>query len=228
MSINTYFETDLHRQIKDIYTEKGDKQEVEIEDFICDIEKKDGSIVEIQTKQLSALKKKIDTLSKTRKLKVVHPIINTLYLQTENKKRKSPKKNTWTSIFNEMTQIYPFFSRRNFSLEILLITATEFREQKTPSGRRRKPYCIVNRKLESIEEKKVFSKPKDFLTFLPPNLPKEFTVKDLEASLKKESNIAVWVLKKMGLIKQIGKEGAKYLYCIAQRSVAKAEAKAKA
>lgn len=214
MSINTYFETDLHREIKNIYTKNNDKQEVQIDSFICDIEKEDGSIIEVQTKQLSSLKKKIDVLSKKRKIKVVHPVINTLYLQTNEKKRKSPKKATWASIFNELTQIYSFFSCKNFSLEVISITATEFREEKIPFGKRRKPYSIVNRRLDSINEKKTFTKPKDFLCFLPTDLPKEFTVKDLKATLKKESNIAVWVLKKMGVIKQVGKKGAAYLYSL--------------
>ena len=72
--INTYNETSLHRELKEIYAQKYQgRTEIEIENYICDIvcNDKNSMIIEIQTSNLSKVTDKIEKLSKTHKVKLM-------------------------------------------------------------------------------------------------------------------------------------------------------------
>ena len=106
--INTYNETSLHRELKEIYAQKHKgNTEIEIENYICDIvcSDKNSTIIEIQTSNLSKLTKKIEKLTKFHKVKLIYPLATTTYLQRQDEsgkilsKRKSPKKKNIYSIF---------------------------------------------------------------------------------------------------------------------------------
>ena len=59
MVINTLNESSLHKTLKTLFSlEDGSRTEVQENGYVFDIVNKDGSIVEIQTKKLSALQKK--------------------------------------------------------------------------------------------------------------------------------------------------------------------------
>ena len=66
-------EHSLHSAIKEWYTVPGDKFEVKVDDFIIDIAR--GSLlIEIQTKNFSAIKRKLSNLTKNHKVRLVYPI----------------------------------------------------------------------------------------------------------------------------------------------------------
>ena len=87
----------LHSAIKDWYSLPGDKFEVKIDDFIIDIVR-DHLLIEIQTRNFSAIKKKLTKLLENHQVRLVYPIsqLKWIVYVTESdeiiRKRKSPKK----------------------------------------------------------------------------------------------------------------------------------------
>lgn len=242
--INTYNESDLHRTIKKIYSLESDSRtEVECNGYIYDIIKQDGSIIEIQTKNLSNLLKKItETLKNGKKIKIVHPvaIIKTIQLIDGNgekiSKRKSSKKESIYSMFNELTKIYPILLNKNFSLDILLTNITEIRKKTllpVQSKNKRRRFCKnwikTNKKLDEIIESKTFNSANDYISLIPNDILPNFTTKTLAESLKHNitlpntactyASIMIWVLVKMELIEQIGLQNKSRLYKIKEEYI---------
>ncbi len=237
--INTYKESSLHSTLKKLYSmEEGSRTEVSADGHIYDILTKDENVIEIQTKNLGKLKEKLlDALTKGRKVKVVHPIPVRKTIETYDQKgnliskRKSPKKESLYSLFNELKGIYPLITKENFSLEVILIEMIEIRtktdkpEQSENKRRRfKRDWQKTDKKLVEIIETRTFDSYKDYLKLLPQNLPEKFSTAEIKEEFKKDddipanacsyANLIVWTLSKAGLIKQTGKKGNLKLYKI--------------
>ncbi len=217
--IGTYNETMLHRTLKELYALEG-KTEQDIDGCVCDVLSADGSVIEIQTAGLSKLGPKLQKLLPERRVRVVHPIACRTVLETHGEngepvsRRKSPKKRTFYSLFEELTGIYPFLLHPNFSLEAVLVTVTEQRVRACGTDRRRrKPYRITGRALDTIEQSRLFVSAEDYLSLLPPSVPPEFTVKDVrEAGAGNAAGKMLWVLRKMKLVNIKEKKGKAFVY----------------
>lgn len=222
--INTFNESSLHQTLKNMYAIQTEGQtEVQAENYIYDVIAADGTIIEIQTKNLSSLLPKISaTLEEGKKVVIVHPVIVVKRIHTIDKdgkilsNRRSPKKGSIYDIFRELTGIYPILLNKNFKLEILEITMTETRlktdsnvQSKNNRRRFKKDWIKINKKLDEIICIRNFTSKEDYLALLPETLPEEFTSKDLTAELKKkfnasiynQSHLMLWVLQRMDLIK---------------------------
>lgn len=227
--INTYNETSLHRELKEIYAQKHQgNTEIEIENYICDIVCSDenSTIIEIQTSNLSKLTSKIEKLTKFHKVKLIYPLATTTYLQRQDEtgkvlsKRKSPKKKNIYSIFGELFSLYKLFDNKNFSLTILFceicIEKIVFENPvQTPnkSRRFRKNWLIKDKKLISINEKVILKTKKDLQNLIPKEIPEYFSSKDLRnTEIKNEANKMIWVLRKANLIEQVEKKGNLIIY----------------
>lgn len=240
-NINTYNESSLHLTLKKLYSlNEGDRTEVVLDGHIYDIVTKDQDVIEIQTKNIYSLKEKIlDSLSKDRNVKIVHPIPCIKIIQTKDKEgniiscRKSPKKLSIYSVFNEIKSFFPILLMENFCLELIICEITEERvrtEEKEQSKNKRrrfkKNWQIVNKKLDKIIETKTFKTQQDYLSLLPENLPAEFCVNDIKNAFKidktknadciKNANIMIWTFSKMGIIEFIGKKGNSKIYRISK------------
>lgn len=230
MNFSTLNESDLHKTIKIIYAEEyNGTTEVELHNHIFDVFTDDKTVIEIQTKNLSKLFKKIsDCLEKGLKVILVHPLIEKKTIETYKdgiliSKRKSPKKGNIYSLFKEITGIYPILLHPNFKMEVLLVDTIEQREKlnenvQSKNNRRRfkKDWIKINKKLETINEKIVFNSADDYLNLLPQNLPDSFSAKELKQCLTNNNHIPssaaqyahliIWVLFRMNLIEFVYKE----------------------
>ena len=82
---------------------------------------------------------------------------------------------------------------------------------------RRRGVSIKDRKLISVTERVLFKDEKDFLRFLPEELPDPFTNKDLSTRAAVSVSLArriTYCLKKMGTIAEAGKRGRELLFHI--------------
>lgn len=225
MEFSTYNESSLHHTLKLLYAETySGNTEVPLNGHIYDIVTKKGNIIEIQTKNLSALYNKIkDTIEKGRNIKIVHPIpiTTTIELYDENNnlisKRKSPTKGSVYNIFKEMTKLYEFIGNNHFSLEVVEINMADRRvktseavQSKNNKRRFKKNWIKTDKKLMEILTTTRFNSPEDYLGLLPKDLQEEFCAKDLKDSLKSNKiapgkiynnpHIILWVLNKAGLL----------------------------
>ncbi len=237
--INIYNESSLHKTLKNFYSaQEGSREEVPEDGHIYDILCPDGSVIEIQTKNLSKLFPKIkDALSKGRKCRIIYPLViqkEIILIKkdgTQISARKSPKKSSIYDLFSELTGLYPILLDKNFTLEVLLITAQEIRtktdcpvQSKNKKRRFKTDWIKTDKKLKEIHETKIFSTKEDYLNLLPEKLNDEFSVKSLEKCLKEikglpktaasNASLMVWVLVRMNLIKQTGTKGKARIYKI--------------
>ena len=220
--INTYAESHLHKTLKNLYA--ADSQgtvEQKVAGKICDIVAKDGSIIEIQTGSLSKLHGKLGLLLPHYKVKVVYPLVVRKTIETRKKDgtlvscRKSPKKQCLLDMFAELTAIFPYLLDKNFTLEVLEVSVVEHRiKEDAPvqlankSRRFKRDWYKEDKSLEKIHATHQFTCKKDYLELLPKELPETFTIKEA-SNLLKGRNVPrmLWVLRKMGLVEQVGKQG---------------------
>ena len=218
-----YFMTEysLHSEVKDIYSTSGDELEVKVnEGFVIDV-LKDGLLIEIQTQNFSAIKRKLSKLIIDNKVRLVYPIAKKKWILYETnfgeiiKRRKSPKKGKLLDIFYELVHLSDLFKSKNFSFEVLFIEEEEFRCNDGKGSWRRKGVSIKDRRLLSVLDRIVFEKKQDFLRFLPFEANQVFTNKLLAKKLGVSVNLAqkiTYCLRKMGLISIKEKKRKAYLF----------------
>ncbi|WP_147612764.1 hypothetical protein [Treponema pectinovorum] len=198
--INTYNETSLHKTLKQMYAKSSNgKTEQKIGNFICDIVAKSEGVIEIQTSNISSLRKKIEfILASDTNIKIVHPVIRNKIIETYSRdgvlltRRKSPKKESIYSMLRQLTGIYDLLTKNRFSLEVLEVTATEIRikfdqkmQTQNKSRRHLKDWISKEKKLDFIHSKKTFRTKDDYLSLLPQTLSKIFTLVNLKNEILK-------------------------------------------
>lgn len=240
MQFSTMNESHLHKTLKLLYSQQINGQtEVEKNGYIYDIFSESEGIIEIQTKNLAKLLPKImDALERGIKITLVHPVPverKILLNDSQGNKiscRKSPKKENIYTIFRELTGIYPVLLNPNFTLEIPEVKITEERLRtdepvQSKNGRRRfkRNWLKKGKKLDEILETKQFRTADDYLALLPPELPQEFSAKNIAEELKKQklvqpgaalsnAHLMLWVFNKMELIECVGTNNRSKIYKI--------------
>ena len=237
--INTLNESQLHKALKTFYAVQFSAQEeVKVERWICDLACPDGAIVEIQTKNVGALKEKIQSLLKSgRRVTIVHPIIKEKIIESRSQdgtvtsRRKSPKKESLYTELREFTGLKDFLLDKKLSVICPEITIEEKRivcdqAQQSQNKRRRfkKTWQKDGKALLTIERTWKLNGKKDWLGLLPKGLSLPFcaaTVRDaFIAEQKKEAvphaNLLLWLLRETGLIKRVPHEGRGYWYVLSQ------------
>jgi len=220
-NIGTLRESSLHSTLKLWYKKTEDQLEVPIENFVIDIVR-DDLLIEIQTKNFSAIKKKLEILLKNHRVLLIHPIVKDKWIinidyQSNRiiRKRLSPTHRSYLDIFEELIRIPDLIANPNLTIELLLVQVEEFRMNDGKGSWRRKGWSIYDKRLVNVLEKKVFCSPIDFLMLKPISLKPPFTNAELAFSLEKPLRLAQkmsYCLRKMGIIKVIGKSGRALLF----------------
>jgi hypothetical protein len=219
--IGTLQETSLHASLKEWYLQPGDRLEVMVEGFIIDIVR--GEIlIEIQTRNFSAIKRKLQYLVDKYPLRLVYPISKERWLinstgdpNGEIKRRKSPHRAEMVDLFIELVRLPDLVTHENFSLEALLIQEEVLRRKVGRGSWRRKGWSVFDRRLLGVIDRQVFASPADYSTLLPTKLPQAFTSADLAKALGKPRYLAqkmAYCLRKMGVITIAGKERNAMIY----------------
>ena len=174
-------EHSLHTDIISWYSIEGDKFEVKIDDFVIDLVR-DELLIEIQTRNLSAIKKKLAKLLLAHRVRLVYPIAKVKWILYQSqqgeitRKRKSPKKGCLFDLFSELVYVADLFNERNFSFVVLFTEDEEIRCNDGKGSWRRRGISIKDRRLLKIYDKVLFKSREDFLSFLPSDLSSSFTI----------------------------------------------------
>lgn len=219
-------EYSLHTEIKDWYSGLKDEIEVKVDDYIIDVVK-DGLLIEIQTRNLSGIKKKLVKLLLSNRVRLVYPIAQVKWIVYVSKlgefvkKRRSPKKGKLVDLFIEMVHVSELVNYENFSFEVLLIEEEELRCNDGKGNWRRKGVSIKDRKLLKILDTVVFEDRTDFLKFLPDNLDSSFTNRVLAKKLGISTRLAqkiTYCLRKMHVLIIDGKKKRELLFRVHENS----------
>ena len=219
--IGTLKESSLHAQLKEWYQEPGDKIEVPIDGYIIDIVRKD-LLIEIQTQNFSALRKKLTHLTKNHKVLLIYPIISDKWIiyqdasRSKVSRRLSPKHCNHNNIFDELIYIPKLISNPNLSIETILVQIEEIHQKNGNGVWRRKGWSLREKRLVKVKNWRTFHNPDDFLTQLPWDIDVPFSNYDLAKNLKQSIRLTrkmTYCLRKMGILRVVGKKGNMLLFC---------------
>ena len=213
-------EFSLHSEIKKVYSLPGDQYEVKVGNYIVDI-LRENLLIEVQTKNFSALKEKLQVLTEKHKVRLVYPLPEKKWITRVTKEhlvlntRKSPKKGKLTDLFRELVMIPNMIGEENFSLEVLLIDQEEVRCDDGEGSWRRRGVSIKERKLLKVNDRILFQTKADYLKILPENLNEVFTNKELAQLAKISVRTArqiTYCLRKSEVIQVTGKNGRSLVF----------------
>ncbi|PVY40245.1 hypothetical protein [Pontibacter virosus] len=214
-------ERSLHAALKQWYAQPGDCFEVPVGGFVIDLVRGE-QLVEIQTRNFTAIRQKLQTLVQQHRVHMLHPITFEKWIVQIDKsggttlsRRKSTTKGALTDLFEELVRLPELMNHDNFSIEFPLIQEEEVRCKDGKGSKRRKRESLKDRRLVSVVSSRVFSKSTDFLEFLPPSLVQPFSNKCLAQATglpMHRCRQITYCLRKMDAIVVVGKRGNELLY----------------
>ncbi len=219
-SIGTLQETALHASLKDWASQPGDSFEVKVDGYFIDIVRGE-TLIEIQTRNFTALKPKLYRLVERYPVRLIYPIPVEKWIVRQDaagqtlSRRKSPRRGRLEHIFLEMVRIPKLIKEPNFSLEAVLVREEEIQVEDGRGSWRRAGRSIADRRLLEVLGSITFNTPADFTRLLPDGLPDPFTARQLSKSLGGPLYLAqkmAYCLCQMGAITLAGKRGRANLY----------------
>lgn len=214
-------ETALHAALKNYYASPGAAQEVLVDGYWIDVV--DGDLlIEIQTRNFTAIRGKLAALLEQHTVRLVHPIAQEKWIvrlpaegDTPISRRRSPRRGRLEHIFYELVRIPELLAHPNFSLDVLLTREEEIRRLDGKGSWRRNGASIENRRLIDVITPFHFTTPTDLCFVIPADLEMPFTNRQLAAKLAIPRNLAArmsYCLKAMGLLAVVGKHNRSNLY----------------
>ncbi len=219
--VGTLNEQDLHAALKHAYARPGDAFEVPLGRFVVDILRADGSVVEVQTRGLSKLKRKLTALLDDRPVTVVLPVASEKYIVrldtagTRGEPRRSPRRGRAVDAFAELVGCTELLLHPGFAVDVVLTVEEEVRQHEPGRAWRRKGWVIDHRRLLDVHEVVRLEDRADLLAFLPGDLPPVFTTADLARGLRRPRRLAqqvAYCLRKVGAIVELERTRAGHTY----------------
>jgi hypothetical protein len=219
--IGTLNEKPLHEALKQWYAQPNDMFEVSVDGFVIDIVRGD-LLVEIQTRNFAAIRRKLEKLLAHHRVRLVYPIPCEKWIVKQPhdedgpvSRRKSPKRGIFEYVFDELVSFPQLLMNPNFTLELLLIREEEVRRYDGVRGWRRRGWVTSERRLLGVVEQRIIKSPAEMSRFIPPELAEPFTTSDLAAAIARSRRFAqkmVYCLRLMGCIAPVGKHANSILY----------------
>ncbi|MBQ8381579.1 MAG: hypothetical protein IJX47_00055 [Clostridia bacterium] len=223
--IGTLGEKTLHAVLKHFYEPDPAFHEQKIGSYFADIAK-DGRIVEIQTRGLYRLKKKLSVfLQKGYAVTVVHPVPRTRWIYwidgegNLSNRRKSPKTGRPHAAAPELASLDELVGTPGLTFVILLLDVEDFRNlDGWGRGGKRGSTRFERMPVTYVEEIRL-SAPEDWRRILPEGLPSPFTAARFYQKGGYPTRGGYYALKlfeKLGLVRRAGTQGKAFLYEICE------------
>ena len=223
--IGTLSEKSVHAVLKRYLDPDPSHQEVPLLGYICDIFDGKG-ITEIQTANFGYLREKLDAFLPLYHVTVVYPIPASKWITWIDpetgeleKRSRSPKKGSFYSAFRELYRISSYLDHPNLSIKLILLDMEEYRLRDGWSRDGKRGSHRYDRVPTRIVGETLITEPRDYMQFIPYELKEPFTARELAESCGQKGNsfsTEALILRKMGVIEQVGKRGRSYLYRVAQ------------
>jgi len=214
-------ERSLHAALKQWYAQPQDRFEVPLDGYFIDLVR-GRQLVEIQTRNFSAIRHKLQTLVQQHQVHLLHPITYEKWILQVDRtgtqvlsRRKSPYRGQLTDIFEELVRIPELLKHENFTIEFPLIREEEVRCRDGKGSRHRKRESIKDRRLLEVISTHRFTTSTDFLQFIPEGLAHPFSNKSLAKALAlplHRCRQLTYCLRKMEALRVVGKKGNELLF----------------
>ena len=220
-AIGTKKESSLHRSLKFRYSGPGGETETMAGPYVCDARTGKGEYIEVQTGSFGPLREKAKAIAKTRKLRIIHPIVarKTIELRDEQgrliRARKSPRKGSAWDLFSALLYAPEIPLYKRITIELAVVDAIEKRVDDGKGSWRRKGVSISDREIGAWHHSIILKNPKDYHIFAPFGKGEEFTVRGLAEKAGIDEALArktLYVLAKIGVVERVGKQGRAFLY----------------
>lgn len=218
--VGTLSEKPLHAAIKAWYARPGDLVEHPVDGFIIDLVR-DHLLIEVQTRNFSAIKRKLRTLLPSHAVRLVHPIPSEKWIIKQNDdggyatRRRSPKRGGFVDVFAELVSFPRLIAEPGLSVQVLLTSEEEERRHEPGKAWRRNGWVVQERRLLEVRDSRVFETPQDLARLLPSGLADEFTTAELAEQLARPRRLAqqmVYCLKHAGALGAVDKIGNAVVY----------------
>ncbi|MBQ8288587.1 MAG: hypothetical protein IJX76_07445 [Clostridia bacterium] len=219
--IGTLGEKTLHAVLKHFYQPDPAFHEQKIGSYFADIAK-DGEIIEIQTRGLYRLKKKITAfLQKGYAVTVVHPVPRTRWIYwidgegNLSNRRKSPKTGHPFAAAPELASLDELVGTPGLTFVVLLLDVEDFRNlDGWGKDGKRGSTRFERMPVTYVEEIRLYE-PEDWRRVFPDGLSSPFTAAQFYKKGGYPSRGGYYALKlfeKLGLVRRAGTKGKAFLY----------------
>jgi hypothetical protein len=193
--IGTLNEGALHAQLKEWYRRPRDRVEQRIDGFVVDLVR-GALLVEIQTGGFAPLRRKLERLLESHRVRVVAPVPLTRRIVRVSddgevlSARRSPKSGRVEDVFARLVSIPALIAHERFELEVVLTHEEEVRVFRQGRAWRRKGWVIAGRSLVAVESSHLLSSLDDVVALLPGGLPPAFDTAELAAAAACDRRLA--------------------------------------
>lgn len=219
--IGTLGERSVHAVLKAYFEPQSDNTEIKIGNFVADIAGEDG-IIEIQTRALYRLKKKLDCFLEYTHVTVVHPVIGKRYVrwldpatgELSERKHSTRKENIYTAL-GELVNIKYAVDDPHFTFVCVVLEAEDIRLLDGRSKDKKRGATKLDRLPLDILAEYRFECPADYMMLIPPELEGDFTSSDFAKAARISRTLAqaaLNILTYACCVKRIGKRGREILY----------------
>ena len=220
--IGTLSEKSIHSMIKDYLEPNKEYQEIKVGKYFADI-KRGNQIIEIQTQNFKKLVDKIEYyLREGYNIKIVYPVIKDRYTNWIDpisheiiERRKNPIKGVIQDVLYELYWIQEYIDNKLFKLSIILVNAEEYKLLDGYGHSNKKRATKIDKVPTKVLEEVTISSISELNKLIPETLAEEFTSKDFvkeSKSRKKWAGSYVKLLRELGVIEIVRKEGNAYVY----------------
>lgn len=219
--IGVLSEKTVHAVLKNYLEPDTSYHEIRIDGFFADIARED-EIIEIQTRNFNALRRKLEVFLERGFVTVVYPIpyIKWMcWLDEEtgeiSSPRKSPKKGSAYDAFYELYKIKEYLTHPNLRIHIILMNLEETRVLNGWSYDKKRGSTRYDRIPQEIVEEIYIDSANDYQRLVPETLPENFTSADYRKVSRltpSRATTALHVLNHVGAVTRIGKSGRSFLY----------------
>lgn len=220
--IGTISERTLHAALKAFYEPDPRFREVRVGRFVADI-CRDGRVIEIQTRNFRALRRKLLAFSAERSVRVVYPVAlakQVSWIEPDTgevvSRRRSPRNGRPADVLRELYALRPILPLEGLSLELVFVDVEEFRLLSGRS-RDRKHYGVrrAERIPTALRGRLVLEDASDYLKLLPRELGETFGTADFAKAsrmTKLRAGECLRTLVTLGVIEVVGKNGRALSY----------------
>lgn len=214
--IGTMHEKSIHIVLKYYFAPDPACHEQTVGGYIADAVTEDG-VVEIQTRALGRLRKKLTAFLAACPVTVVYPIAETKWLCTVDEngaivsKRKSPKHET---VMHGMREIYGLREMVGLEGFRICVVRLETEEYRIRSNQPRRKFHGIYEKLDRMPKTllglTMLETPMDYLSLLETQPKGEFTVRMLAQenhAAEGDIRMLLKLLERLGAVRQTGKKG---------------------
>jgi hypothetical protein len=218
--IGTLNEGALHAQLKDWYRRPRDRTEASVGGYVIDLVR-GRLLIEIQTGGFAPLRRKLDTLLCSHRVRLVAPVaLSRRIVRVSDdgvvlSSRRSPRTGRVEDVFARLVSFPGLLANERFELEVVLTNQDEVRMYRPGRAYRRRGWLVVGRSLVSVEGSVTIGCPADAAALLPAGLPEAFDTSDLADAAGIDRSLAqqmTYCLRHSGALAPVGKRGRAALY----------------